>query len=135
MQQTAKTHHIEINLNYDGDDVFEGDQSQLQQVIINLLINAVHASADGDVINIDVECENEQLKVIIRDQGCGIEEEDINNIYDPFFSTKEEGEGSGLGLSISLGIIESHHGDLNIRNNSADVKGITATLILPMKHN
>ena len=134
VQQTAKTHHIEIKLNYDGDDVYEGDQSQLQQVIINLLINSVHASADGDVINIDVECKNDQLKVIIQDQGCGINEEDINNIYDPFFSTKDEGEGSGLGLSISLGIIESHHGDLNIRNNADYIKGITETLNLHMKH-
>lgn len=135
VQQTAKTHHIEIDLNYDGDDVFEGDQSQLQQVIINLLINSIHASADGDVINIDVQCGNEELKVIIIDNGCGINEEDLNNIYDPFFSTKEEGEGSGLGLSISLGIIESHHGTLSIRNNTADTKGITATLVLPMTHN
>lgn len=134
VQQTAKSKHIEINLNYDGDDVFEGDQGQLQQVVINLLINSIQASENDSVINIDVECNEEQLKVIIQDQGSGISEDDLNNIYDPFFSTKEEGEGTGLGLSISLGIIESHQGSLSIKNNSDDTPGTTATLVLPAKH-
>ena len=134
VQQTAKTHHIEINLNYNSDNVFEGDQAQLQQVIINLLLNAIQASEDNDIITIDVSCNSEKLEVSIQDQGCGIKEADFNNIYDPFFTTKEEGEGSGLGLSISLGIIESHQGSLSITNNAENIKGTTATLVLPMKH-
>lgn len=133
VKQSAKSHHIEINLNYNGDDVLKGDLAQLQQVIINLLINALQASEDNDVINIEVESDDSQLIITIRDQGCGIKTEDLNNIYDPFFSTKEEGEGSGLGLSISLGIIESHQGSLIIKNN-ADSKGATATLVLPNPH-
>lgn len=134
VQQTAKSKQIEIKLNYDGEDVFEGDQGQLQQVIINLLLNAIQASENDSEINIDVECNDEQLKVTIRDQGCGISEDDLNKIYDPFFTTKEEGEGTGLGLSISLGIIESHRGNLVIENNPAETKGTTATLVLPVKH-
>ena len=135
VQQTAKTHHIEIKLHYAGDDVFEGDQAQLQQVIINLLINAIQASEDNAVINIGVKCDTQQLEVTIQDEGHGIKEEDLSNIFDPFFTTKEEGDGSGLGLSISLGIIESHQGSLIIQNNAdnkgTDVRGTTATLILP----
>ena len=69
--------------------------------------------------------------MIISDQGCGISEDDLSKIYDPFFSTKEEGEGSGLGLSISLGIIESHHGTLLIENNTESGTGTVATLFLP----
>jgi two-component system NtrC family sensor kinase len=134
VQQTAKSKQIAIKLNYDGEDVFEGDQGQLQQVIINLLLNAIQASENDSEINIDVECNDEQLKVTIRDQGCGISEDDLNKIYDPFFTTKEEGEGTGLGLSISLGIIESHRGNLVIENNPAETKGTTATLVLPVKH-
>ncbi|MDH5601913.1 MAG: HAMP domain-containing histidine kinase, partial [Gammaproteobacteria bacterium] len=135
VQQTAKVKQVEIYLNYDGDDVFEGDQAQLQQVIINLLLNSVQASNNDAAINIDVECNDEQLKVVIQDQGCGISEDMLNNIYDPFFSTKEEGEGTGLGLSISLGIIESHQGSLSIENNTTGTTGTTATLVLPIKHN
>jgi len=130
VQQTAKTHHIEIKLHYTGNDTFEGDQAQLQQVIINLLINAIQASENNAVINIDAKCDDQQLEVTIQDEGHGINEEDLNNIYDPFFTTKEEGDGSGLGLSISLGIIESHQGSLIIQNNAQN-KGTTATLTLP----
>ena len=135
VQQTAKTHHIEIKLNYSGDDIFEGDQAQLQQVIINLLINSIQASDDNSVINVDVEYDEVQLKVTIQDQGCGIKDDIINNIYDPFFTTKEEGDGSGLGLSISLGIIESHQGYLSIQNNPDGSQGTTANLVLPVQKN
>lgn len=131
VQQTAKTQHIEIILNYEDDDVFEGDQAQLQQVIINLLLNSIHASEDNAVININVKCDKDQIEVEIQDFGCGIKNEDLNNIYVPFFSTKEEGDGSGLGLSVSLGIIESHQGNLMITNNPKNMKGTTATLTLP----
>ncbi len=134
VRQMAKAHHIDIKLNYSGDDTYIGDQTQLQQVIINLLLNSIQASEDNAVINVDVEINKDQLKVIIQDQGCGIEQDDLNNIYDPFFSTKEEGEGSGLGLSISLGIIESHHGTLNINNNPDNIKGTTAILTLPINN-
>lgn len=138
VQQTAKTHHITINLHYDGNDSFEGDQAQLQQVIINLLLNAIQASDNNAVIDIHVNCDEEQLKVTIHDQGSGITEDNLNNIYDPFFTTKEEGDGSGLGLSISLGIIESHQGTLIVENNtgqdSDNKKGATATLVLPVMH-
>lgn len=131
VQQTAKSQHIKINLNYEGDDVYEGDQAQLQQVIINLLLNSIQASENDDIININVKCDKDQIEVEIQDFGCGIKNEDLNNIYDPFFSTKEEGEGSGLGLSVSLGIIESHQGNLIITNNPKNMKGTTATLTLP----
>lgn len=134
VQQTAKTHHIEINLNYQGDEVFLGDKAQLQQVIINLLLNSIQASSNNATIYINVKCDKNQLEVSIQDQGCGINDENINNIYDPFFTTKEEGDGSGLGLSISLGIIESHNGSLTIKNNAENIKGTTATLILPVQH-
>ncbi len=135
VQQTAKSQHIKIKLNYQGEDTFEGDQAQLQQVIINLLINAIQASDKDSVININVNYDDEYLEVCIQDQGCGIKEEFLNNIYDPFFSTKAEGEGSGLGLSICLGIIESHHGNLLITNNAQNMKGATAILTLPVLKN
>lgn len=143
VQQTAKARHISINVDYinvtdDENQTYVGDQAQLQQVIINLLLNAIQASADNTEIKLEVSLTKEYLKIVIFDQGCGIKEENFNKIYDPFFSTKEEGEGSGLGLSISLGIIESHHGTLLIENRSSDetheaIEGTIATLILPLQ--
>ena len=131
VQQFAKARHITLNSDYQGDGVFEADQAQLQQVLINLLLNAIQASENDSSIDIHVECENDTLKIQIHDQGSGIAEDILDKIYDPFFSTKQEGEGSGLGLSISLGIIESHYGRLKIINNPD--KGTTATLMLPLK--
>lgn len=136
VQQTAKTRHIAIKLNCQTDDVIDGDQAQLQQVIVNLLLNAIQASDDNAIIDINVDINSDFLKVTIHDQGSGINEGDLNKIYDPFFTTKEEGDGTGLGLSISLGIIESHQGTLLVENNARinddkDAKGTTATLILP----
>ena len=112
-----------------------GSITTVLHCIINLLINSIQASNDNAAIYIEVECDKESLKVSIQDQGCGINEELLSNIYDPFFSTKEEGDGTGLGLSISLGIIESHQGSLEIVNNAEDMKGTTATLVLPLKYN
>lgn len=132
VQQVAKTNHITINLDYTGDDVFQADQAQLQQVLINLLLNSIQASEENSTIDIRVKREDDILQIQIQDQGSGIAEDLLDKIYDPFFSTKQEGEGSGLGLSISLGIIESHHGTLTIVNNPD--KGITATLRLPLQH-
>lgn len=134
VQQTANSRHIKIELHYDGDDCYEGDQAQLQQVIINLLLNSIQASENDSTIDVRVNIKKEYLNVIVQDQGSGIAEEHLSNIYDPFFTTKEEGEGSGLGLSISLGIIESHHGELIIENNSSieNNKGTTAILFLPI---
>ena len=132
-QQTAKSRHISIHLNYKDNDVFIGDQSQLQQVMINLLINAIQASDENTDININVNYDEDQLEIEIKDQGCGVNKDDLNNIFDPFFTTKAEGDGSGLGLSVSLGIIESHHGNLIITNNAKNNQGATATLTLPVK--
>ena len=132
VQQTARSRHIDIQLHYHGDEVYHGDRAQLQQVVINLLLNAIQASPDNAVIDIGVEISKTELKVSIRDQGTGIDEQVLQNIYDPFFSTKEEGEGSGLGLSISLGIIESHQGSLQINNHPQ--AGVIAIITLPVKH-
>ena len=130
VNQAAKSRHItlELDCNYSGN--LDGDRSQLQQAIINLLLNAIQASEENNSITINAHVVAEQLIIKIHDQGCGIEQASLDKIYDPFFSTKAEGEGTGLGLSISLGIIEHHHGTLDIRNN--DTQGVTATIILPV---
>ena len=130
VQQTAKSRHIQLDLNYQGDDELQGDRNQLQQALINLLLNAIQASEENSHVSISALIDEDRLIVKIIDTGEGISSENLDRIFDPFFSTKAEGEGSGLGLSISLGIIEHHHGTLVITNN--DKKGTTASIILPL---
>ncbi len=109
----------------------EGDRGQLQQALINLLINAIHASDKGGQLVVSARMENEWCHIAVRDEGPGIDNDAIDRIFDPFFSTRSEGNGTGLGLSISLGIVEHHGGRLEIRNNPD--QGVTATMILPLQ--
>lgn len=131
VRQAARNKQLtfKVDCSYSGE--LQGDRAQLQQALINLLLNAIQASPDDATIEIDCHRLAEQLIIKIRDQGMGIARADLDRIFDPFFSTKAEGEGSGLGLSISHGIIEHHQGTLEISNN--EDRGVTATVILPLQ--
>jgi two-component system NtrC family sensor kinase len=131
VQQTAKSSGIQLECDSPEDVIIEGDRSQLQQALINLLINAIQASERGDQVQVIVQVDEEEVSISVIDQGTGVSEKDLDRIYDPFFTTKPEGVGSGLGLSISLGIIERHNGKL-ILNNNPD-RGTTATMVIPRK--
>jgi two-component system NtrC family sensor kinase len=112
--------------------MLHGDRSQLQQVLINLLINAIQASVEDSTVTIQVRKENESLYLAVSDSGIGIDERDMDRIFDPFFTSKDVGEGNGLGLSVSLGIVEQHDGELWLENN--ETGGVTAIVTLPLVH-
>ena len=132
VESESHKHHVNITLKCDENFMLEGDRQQLQQVLLNLLINAIQASKDGDSISLTaVEIEMEQVKLIVSDQGSGIQKQDHDKVFDPFFTTKNIGEGSGLGLSISLGIVESHNGLLKLVDNHQN--GTDAIMILPLQ--
>lgn len=110
--------------------------NQIQQVILNLLINARQAMPGGGRVNIKLrhDAENDMVDLVIRDYGCGIPPEKLPRIFDSFFTTKsgpdESGKGgTGLGLSMCREIIEAHHG--RIRVDSTVGKGTAFTLKLP----
>ncbi len=131
VKSEAHKQHVDITLECDEDILLEGDRQQLQQVLLNLLINAIQASEKGQLIILNaVKIEMEQIKITVSDNGKGITKEVHDKIFDPFFTTKNIGEGSGLGLSISLGIVEYHHGILKLENNKHG--GADAIIILPL---
>lgn len=132
VQQTARSKAIQLDVNSGYEGLLEGDRGQLQQVLVNLLLNAMQASPRDSTIYIETRLQHELLHIRVCDEGEGIDVAVLDRIYDPFFTTKAEGEGSGLGLSISLGIIERHHGTLVIRNNEG--QGVTATITLPVHY-
>ena len=107
-----------------------GDRGQLQQVLINLLLNAIQASARDSVVEVFVDSNSENVSISVSDSGIGIEPDELNKIFDPFYSSKQVGDGYGLGLSISMGIMEQHDGGLTIRNNEV---GVLAVMTLPIK--
>jgi signal transduction histidine kinase len=108
-----------------------GDFNQLQQCIFNLIFNAIDAMPDGGTINLDGRYDEDKDRVIIavKDTGPGIPEDDLPHIFEPFFSTKDEGYGVGLGLSTAYGIMERHNGSINVENNPG--KGATFILEIP----
>jgi PAS domain S-box-containing protein len=93
-----------------------GAAQQLQQVFLNLVINAYQAVEGDEAIRVAVRAESGHVIVEIRDDGCGIPPDQIDRVFDPFFTTKPVGEGTGLGLSISYQIVKSHHGEISVES-------------------
>lgn len=109
------------------------DSAQLEQVLINLLTNAIHASEKSSSIDVTHEDKNDHCCVVISDQGPGIDPKIEGQLFEPFITTRPVGKGSGLGLSISLGLVEAHGGTISIANR-ADQQGAVATVCLPLTH-
>ncbi len=113
--------------------VFEGDSNQLKQVFMNMMVNAAEAMSDkGGSLTIATGSSSDQSSIIIsfQDTGMGISPEIQSKVFDPFFTTKAVGKGTGLGLSTSYGIIQSHHGNIEVESEMG--KGATFTIILPV---
>ena len=108
--------------------IFIGPQ-MIEQVLTNLILNAVQATEDRGVITIKTKCSGEMCEIEVADTGSGISQEIQPHIFDPFFTTKRTGEGTGLGLSVSLGIVERHGGQLLVE--SEEGAGTIFTIRLP----
>lgn len=106
------------------------DPRQIEQVFMNLLINANHAMADGGEIKITAKSLNGSVEVGVTDSGEGIPKKNLAKIFDPFFTTKKEGEGTGLGLAICHSIIEHNGGAMRVVSEAG--KGSTFTVTLPI---
>jgi len=107
------------------------DASQIEQVLINMMINASQAMPQGGelVISTGMDESGDHIYIRIKDTGCGIPEENIEKLFDPFFSTKGH-KGTGLGLSVSYGIIRSHSGEIEVESKPGS--GTTFTITLPI---
>ncbi len=97
-----------------------GDPGKLQQVFLNLLFNARDAMPQGGRLTVATGHYNSRARVEIRDTGVGIEAENVHKIYDPFFTTKTTGRGTGLGLAVSYGIIQEHHGSIEVNTRPGE---------------
>src|SRR5205823_5330526 len=93
-----------------------GSANKLQQVFLNLFLNARDAMPSGGMLEVRTAAHNGSVEIEIADTGAGIAREDINRIFDPFFTTKANGRGTGLGLSVSYGIIKEHAGKIDVRS-------------------
>jgi len=124
--KTRGTVHAELN---PIPDVL-GNRGELNQVIMNLLMNAGQAMDEQGDIFVKTSVENNIVELSITDSGSGIDEENLSKLFDPFFTTKAVGEGTGLGLSISYGIITDHGGTIVVESEVG--KGSTFKIQLPV---
>jgi signal transduction histidine kinase len=120
---------IEKNLSENLPRVF-ADADQLQQVFLNLFLNARDALPEGGKLVIETATESEEVRMTISDNGIGIKSEDAQKIFDPFFTTKPAGKGTGLGLAVCYGIITAHGGKIEVIPN--DSRGTTFYIALPI---
>ncbi|HET6146890.1 MAG TPA: ATP-binding protein [Polyangia bacterium] len=129
-KSAAKKMRIEVSIEEDLPPL-AADPDQLQQVFVNLLLNACDASREGDRVLVTAVLTREgRVQIEVVDHGCGIAPEHMNTVFDPFFTTKKRGEGTGLGLPIAASIVRNHGGQINL--DSAPGKGTTATVIWPV---
>ncbi len=122
---------VKIEKNFDEKlEVCKGDSQHIEQVIINLVLNAVDAMPDGGKLYISSSYKGSSAFIEIEDTGEGIPPENIDKIFDPFFTTKEPGKGTGLGLSVSYNIIREHGGDVSVESEKN--KGTKFIITLPI---
>jgi signal transduction histidine kinase len=123
----------EVVKEYAGLPEVECMPSQINQVFMNLLVNASQAIETKGVITIRSGVEGEEVWLEVADTGKGIAPEHLNRIFDPFFTTKPVGTGTGLGLSLSYGIVQKHGGRIEAKSEVG--KGTTMRVWLPIKQN
>ena len=131
VRDQAMFHGVEINTRF-GENLPEviGDKSRLEDVFLNLFINAADAMKGGGTLTITtMQGTDNSTKILISDTGKGIEEKDFPHIFEPFFTTKEPGHGTGLGLPIAYGIIRKHNGSIDAESKPG--KGTTFIISLP----
>ena len=136
LEREMTKYRIAVDRDFQDSPQVVANGNQLQQVVLNLLINARQAMPDGGqlIIRISPDAEQGTVDLMVRDNGCGIPQDKLRNIFDAFYSTKagpdETGKGgTGLGLSACRNIIESHNG--RIRVQSSVGKGTAFTIKLP----
>jgi two-component system, NtrC family, sensor kinase len=112
--------------------IVKTDPYQLAQVLINLLTNSIQATDAGGKINFSIVTAQDKVNIIVQDTGCGIPEENLTKIFEPFFSTKAVGVGTGMGLYISSTIIVKLEGSMTVESELG--KGTSFTITLPVKN-
>ena len=109
-------------------------------MLLNMIINALDATEPGGTINIYTatglsasDTGRKGVEITIADTGCGIPSDNLDKLFDPFFSTKEVGQGTGLGLSVSYGIVQRHGGTIRVQSEIG--KGSTFFIWIPIEEN
>ena len=117
-----------VNLIPNDPPFVKADMSQLEEVMVNVILNALQASEQGE-IRIELQESGDQVKILVSDNGCGIASEDVDKLFDPHFTKRKNGLGTGLGLPYSYNQISRMDGNIEVESQPG--VGSTFTIILP----
>ena len=109
----------------------DGNPDKLQQLFINLILNAVDAMPSGGTLSIQLRQHSQLAEIRVSDTGEGISDDQLQRIFEPFFTTKEAGRGNGLGLMVSKGIVRDHGGSIRVGSKLGEGTEFTIQLPLP----
>ena len=133
LENEIRHRNIEVECRFDVElPLITTDANQVQQVILNLLENAIDAIGSDGCIEVESRSDGSSVSLSITDSGEGIAEENLNRVFDPFFTTKPTGEGTGLGLSIVYSTLKKLGGGIDVRSERG--AGTTFTITLPLVH-
>ncbi len=137
LEKEAERRGIAISVESKGEtQLFECDKGSLQRIFLNLVDNALDAMEEGGKLDITIDFEkNKQVVITVADNGRGISDEDINKIFEPFYSTKNKHWGAGLGLSITFGLVKEINGDIRVKSRVGEGTCFTITLPINNKYN
>lgn len=131
LENRLKKSDIRLHKDFADDlPMIEIDPSQFNQVLVNLVVNAIQAMPDGGTLNIRTNSLINAVCIEVEDTGIGMTEEEVNNIFIPFYTTKCINEGAGLGLPVVLGIVQSHRGTIDVKSKPG--KGTVFAVKLPV---
>jgi signal transduction histidine kinase len=116
ISERLERHHVRVKQTLQGSVWINGDPERLQQLFLNLLLNAADAMPDGGELRVELGETEAGVTVRVADTGIGIPAADLERIFEPFFTTKEAGHGSGLGLMVCKGIVADHGGQIDVKS-------------------
>jgi signal transduction histidine kinase len=116
VSERLERHHVRVKQTLQGSVLINGDPERLQQLFLNLFLNAADAMPDGGELHVELAETEVGVSVRVGDTGIGIPPADLERIFEPFFTTKEAGHGSGLGLMVCKGIVADHGGQIDVKS-------------------
>ncbi|TWU00957.1 sensor histidine kinase [Stieleria varia] len=131
LRPLAEKSHAELRLDVPEQAVMaEIDQAQMQQVVTNLINNAVQSDDSGVEVVISLQDRGDKFQLTVTDNGRGMDQDTLSHLFEPFFTTKPVGEGNGLGLAISHGIVSEHGGEITVDSTPGSAPGHGSTFLV-----
>ena len=132
LQHLGKYHNKNLVLTAGEPVIAEVSPQELKQVVLNLITNGLDSVEPAGTVKVSVSSRGGEAKIVVQDNGCGMTDDVVRHLFEPFFTRSRGGQGTGLGLSITYRIVEEHHGQITAHSSGVG-QGSTFTVVLPLR--